>query len=1085
MNGMSDLVHICPNCGEENPSRFRMCGFCGTSLGASAVPQDLRKTVTIVFSDLKGSTSLGESLDPESLREVMSRYFDEMRAVLERHGGTVEKFIGDAVMAVFGIPRLHEDDALRAVRAASEMQAALRRLNSELRERWGVELSNRTGVNTGEVVAGDPAAGQRLVTGDAVNVAARLEQAAGPNEILIGEPTQRLVREAVDVEAVEALPLKGKAEPVAAFRLLGVRRNPWLGRRFDAPLVGRDGELTTLLEALATTRRTDRPRLVTVVGEAGVGKSRLILELIDRAGPAVRTLSGRCLSYGEGITYWALGEIVRQAAQIDEADTSEVAAGRVSALLAGDPEAAQRIEAAIGLSAASFEAADTAWAARRLFESIAAAGPLIVHFEDIHWAEPTLLDLIETVCRTAEGAPILFLCSTRHDLFDARPEWDANVEDALRVELEPLTPADSDQIVENLLGGDAVPPALRRRIRDAAGGHPLYIEQYFSMLVDDGHLQRTDAGWKLAVDAGSLGVPASVAALLTARIDRLDPDERAVVERGSVIGLAFYRSAVEELSSEAERPTVGPLLLRVTARHLIRPVDEFFANEETFEFRHVLIREAAYGTILKRGRAELHERFADWLERVMAVRQLELEEILGYHLEQAHRYRAELGPLDLHARAVGARAAQRLASAGRRAFARGDMPASANLLNRAIALLPEADGERVELLCDLAEALLDLGELEAAEEASRQAIAGGTLLGDERLIAAGGLARQLVRFVTDSEDWTDAVNAEVERSIPVLERIGDHGNLARAWRLLGSVHGRMCRYAEAERAAERAIDHARLAGDARQETRNLPAYAMSALYGPMPVENAIARCEQLLEQAPGDLRAEGIVRCTLAHLQAMVGRFDEARRQYRLGRERFVRLGGQLLIASTSLDSGRVELLAGDPDAALGELQPDHDALEAMGERYLRSTLAGLIARAHLDAGRPEEAGRYAASCRALAAPDDTEAQALWRGVQARLLAAGDAETATADSEPAAVVAERLAREAVEATRVTDSPGIQAAALADLAWVLLSIGRDADADATWTDARALLEAKGNVVAAVALDPRASGALVIGSATTQG
>ena len=361
--------------------------------------------MTIVFSDLKGSTNLGEALDSEALREVMSRYFDGMRAVLERHGGTVEKFIGDAVMAVFGLPRLHEDDALRAVRAAADMQQALERINLELERRYGVVLVNRTGVNTGEVVAGDPSTGQRLVTGDAVNVAARLEQAAPETQILLGEPTYRLVRDAVVVEEMEPLPLKGKTEPVAAYRLVAVRGSEAIPRHLDAPMIGRGQELGQLLDAFRDVNRLRRPRVVTILGDAGVGKSRLIGEFLARVSKQAGVVHGRCLSYGEGITFWPLGDIVRGAAGISDEDSSDQAYAKVAALLSQEPLAAERVAAAIGLTAASYELNETFWAARRLFESMAVERPLVIHFEDIHWAEPTFLELIEQAVGIAEDAP--------------------------------------------------------------------------------------------------------------------------------------------------------------------------------------------------------------------------------------------------------------------------------------------------------------------------------------------------------------------------------------------------------------------------------------------------------------------------------------------------------------------------------------------------------------------------------------------------------------------------------------------------------------------------------------------------------
>jgi tetratricopeptide (TPR) repeat protein len=650
-------------------------------------------------------------------------------------------------------------------------------------------------------------------------------------------------------------------------------------------------------------------------------------------------------------------------------------------------------------------------------------------------------------------APILVVCSARHDLLEAHPDWAEAVEGATRIALEPLTGDEAGMILDHLLGGASLPADARRRITDAAAGHPLYVEQFLSMLIDDGRLRPGPGAWVLDLGEAELAMPPTISALLTARIDRLDPSERAVAERGAVIGTTFYRGAVEELAPEPMRDQVGPLLLDLTGKRLVRPADEFFANEETFQFRHALIGEAAYNGLLKRARAELHERFADWLERVTVARQLELEEILGYHLEQAYRYRSELGPLDPEGQTLAVRAAQRLAAAGRRAFARGDMPAASNLLGRAVALLPETNVERQSLQCDLAEALLDLGELAEAERVADQAIGVAERLGDQRRVIDASLVRLLVRFVTDSDGWSDAALSEANRAIPVLEEFGDHASLAKAWRLLGSVYGMACRYGEAEHAIGQSIDHARLAGDRRQEVRVLPHYATSALYGPTPVSLALERCEQILAQEPGDLRAEGMIRCTLAQLRAMRGEFAEARRLYRLGRETFTQLGGKLLIASTSLDSGRVELMAGNPEAAIRELAPDEAALEQIGERYLRSTIAGLLARAEELSGRLDDADAHAMICEELAAPDDVESQAQWRGVRARLLARlGEV-----------ALAEQRAREAVELTRTTEDVVMQADAMLDLAAVLEAAGDHDGASLAAGEAAALYEGKGHLV----------------------
>jgi class 3 adenylate cyclase len=393
----------CPACGHASPDGFRFCGNCGSPLAHDAAAgRQVRKTITVVFCDLAGSTALGERLDPESLQRVMTQYFRRMREVLERHQGTVEKFIGDAVVGVFGVPLLHEDDALRAVRAAVELQAALAELNKELERDWGVTLQLRTGVNTGEVVSGSAAADSALVLGDAVNVAARLEQAAAPAEVLIGQTTWQLVRDAVTAEPVAPLALKGKAAQVAAWRLLGVTPDiPGHARRRDVPLVGREPQRRLLLDAFDRVVAERACRLVTVLGATGVGKSRLVDEALDSIGERATILSGRCLSYGEGITYWPVAEVIRQAAGIARDDSLPAAQGKLAALLAGREQAeriASRIAGLVGFTeAAGGGSQETFWAVRKLFEHLASRRPLVVALDDLHWAEPTLLDLVEYV----------------------------------------------------------------------------------------------------------------------------------------------------------------------------------------------------------------------------------------------------------------------------------------------------------------------------------------------------------------------------------------------------------------------------------------------------------------------------------------------------------------------------------------------------------------------------------------------------------------------------------------------------------------------------------------------------------------
>ena len=708
-----------PECGQENPEGFRFCGACGASLEAVPAPRETRKTVTVVFSDVTGSTALGEQLDPESLRRVMGRYFDEMKAVVESHEGTVEKFIGDAVMAVFGIPVVHEDDALRAVRAAAEMRERLAALNEELERDWGVRIDVRTGVNTGEVVAGDPSGGQRFATGDAVNVAKRFEEAAPANEILLGATTYRLVRDAVEVEQVADLTLKGKSAPVDAFRLLSIEPGAaGRARRLDSPMVGRERERTALHQAYERAAGERACHLFTVLGTAGVGKSRLVSEFLDGLGERATVVHGRCLPYGEGITFWPLREVIRTLYGEDFPST-------IRARLAGDENAeliAERLGAALGHVESIGPTDETSWAVRKLFEALARERPFVVVFDDLQWAAPTFLDLVEHIADWSRDAPILLVCLARPELLEGRPRWSGGKFNATSVLLEPLNEAESGELVGNLLGRAQLAGEVRARVMNAAEGNPLFVEEMFAMLIDDGLLERSNGDWVPTGDLATVTVPPTIQALLSARLDRLGPTERAVSERASIEGKVFHRGAVVELSSEEIRSEVGSHLEALVRKELVRPDHAQFPGEDAFRFRHQLIRDAAYDAMSKELRAELHEQFAAWLENAAGDRVLEYEEILGFHLEQAYRYRAELAPVDEAARDLASRAAERLSSAGEHARLRGDMAAAADLLDRAASLLPNDDARRRKLLPALLDATIEAGQLSRASDAVTEAL---------------------------------------------------------------------------------------------------------------------------------------------------------------------------------------------------------------------------------------------------------------------------------------------------------------------------------------------------------------------------
>jgi class 3 adenylate cyclase/tetratricopeptide (TPR) repeat protein len=1041
-------VQICPGCGEENPDKFRLCGFCGTPLAPELPPQEVRKTVTIVFSDLKGSTAMGEKLDSEAVREVMTRYFDEMRAALERHGGVVEKYIGDAIMAVFGLPRVHEDDAVRAVRAALEMRARLAELNEEIEQRWGVTIGNRTGVNTGEVVAGDPAAGQRLVTGDTVNTAARLEQAAPTNEVLVGEPTYRLVRHAVSVEPVEPLELKGKAERVPAYRLVSVEETDIVERDHGRPLVGRTRELEILRGELETAVRESSCRLATIVAQAGVGKSRLIEEFASQVEPEARILRGRCLSYGRGITFWPLVQIVGDAAGIREDDTPDQARAKVAAVAgSGADDIVARIASAIGLGEADFPLDEVFWATRKLLEIQAAEQPLVVIFEDIHWAEPAFLDLIENLAATASNVPLLLLCATRPDLLEHRASW--SDESSVAVELTPLSDEESAQVVEHLLGAAPIADSVRSRIIQAADGNPLFVEQLLSMLIDDGLLRREGDSWVAAGDLQELAIPGTIQALLAARLDLLSSEERAVIEPAAVIGLAFAQRAVEELAPEAVRADVGAHLGTMTDKQLVR-ADRTEA-ELDHRFEHILIRDAAYQGVLKRARATLHERFADWAEAMNRDRdrQTEFDEILGYHLEQAYHYFSELGPLDDHGIELGRRAAAKLAPAGRRAFARGDMAAAANLLRRARELLPERDPTRLELLPDLAEVMTEIGEFAWGVVFVDEARAAAQELGDPRLEAHATLGRLLIGRFEDDAAWGEEVVAETGRVIELLEPTDDHVGLAKAYRLLCLAHGTASRFADFRAAGELDLHHSSLAGDRRGQTRAVTARAIAASYGPEPVPSAIATCEEALTRAAGNRRSEAIVMSYLAELEALRGSFDRARELCRNARSLLEDAGAGVQASAISGRIGPIELLAGDAAAAEAELRSGYESLTGIGEVYFASTIAASLSEALFVQGRHDEADAFSRKAEELAPEDDVWTQAAWRSVRAKVLAdRGQSREAI-----------ELAEQAVELLRATDAPVWRADGLCDSAYVLEDAGRIDDARVALEEALALYEQK--------------------------
>jgi class 3 adenylate cyclase len=922
-----------------------------------AAPHEVRKTVTVLFCDVTGSTALGESTDPEALRGLLARYFEQMKAIVERHGGTVEKFIGDAVMAAFGIPVAHEDDALRACRAAVEMRDALP----------GLGINGRIGVNTGEVVAGTE---ERLATGDAVNVAARLEQAASPGEVLIGAETIGLVRAIVDAEPVKPLTLKGKTDPVQAFRLVSLLATP--ERSHESRFVGRERELRSIAEAWERASLEQRCELATVVGEAGVGKSRLVAEALRSIDG--RVVRGRCLPYGDGITYWPVVEVVKQ---LDA--------------LPSDPAADSSIRSLLGELEQGTSAEEIAWAFRKLLEEQA---PLVVLFDDVQWGEETFLDLVEGVGLLSSGAPLLILCIARPELLERRPGWPV----ALR--LEPL-PADA---VDELIG-DQVPDALRERIAATAGGNPLFVTEMLT----------------LATETKAVEVPPSLRALLAARLDQLDPAERRVLERGAVEGEVFHRGAVQALTPEEVQIT--PRLAALTRKQLIRPDRSQLPGDDAFRFRHLLLRDAAYDALSKTLRADLHDRFAAWLEdrgRDLA----ELDEIVAYHLEEAARYKRDLGQSD---RALSLRAGERLATAGRRALWRDDERAAARLLVRAVELTRPLQLD-VSLELDLAQALWAEPQqaAEVAEQAAERAAAAGDVAGQAVCRAVAALHRAQL------EDWAspDELEALALTALPLLEQAGDHAGLVHVWNVLGyGVANVRNRPDDWVRATEESLRHARLAG--RQSPSN--PYLVTALaVGPRPADEALATLERLD-------RVSALSGLGRAWFLAMLGRFDEA---WPLADESYARMREYSRGRWGEWAMAEIAALAEEHETARRRLRELCDWLEESRQFSILATYAPRLGRELCALGRYEEAEATARLGRDLGSEHDTWTQGLWRQVQARVHASCGEHAE----------AERLAREAVGLWEETEGLFLQGDALYDLAEVHAAAGRHDEAAAALGEA---------------------------------
>jgi DNA-binding SARP family transcriptional activator/tetratricopeptide (TPR) repeat protein len=959
-----------------------------------------RRRLTLLLAGL----SLPGRADPEVAARILTRAREAVRDVLRQHEVVVEEPLGDIVVGAFGLPASHEHDPLHALRVAGELPRVLAES----------EVSLRIAIDTGNVLATD----DRLVDDQIAGWMMQLKEAAREGDVVLGEGTRRLVGGAVELQ---------ESRTPGAWKVVSFDPSAEaIERRFDVPLVGRDAEIARLREAFAWVGDTRSAHLLTVLGAAGIGKSRLALEFANVLAADARVLVGRCLEYGSG-AFWPLAEMVRSAA----GETTRVALERLLSDVDDSRLVVDQLTAALGREQGA-SAEDAFWAFRRLFAALARDRPLVLVFEDLHWAEERLLDFVEELVEWGEGASILVLCLARPELLDERPSWGGGRLDAESIRLDPLSASGSEALIESL--DQQLSEEARRSILGRAEGNPLFIEQMVALFEED-------------PDMAKEAVPPSIQAVLAARLDRLAPDERAVLERASVIGLEFSIDAVANLSVEAERADVGDIIRRLVRKELVRPALPEIPGGE-FRFRHILIRDTAYGSVLKETRAELHEQFAAWLEQTVGLRATEVEEVLGYHLEQAYLYRRELDASDDCLPELAARAGELLAAAGRRARARSDMRAATGLLSRALALLPTHHRIRGDLFADLAAAFRLSGQWPLALKSLEEGRAAALAHGDRALHASLVVDHLQHRMHTEPDLTVEDLLMLGSRALHSLTTLKDQ---QRAGRVLGFLAWCYALSGRAEEAERMVTAVSRMtARDDPGASNLLPSLW---LYGPLPVQQAATRCEALMERDSSPRTVASCLRC-LAVLKAMVGRFDDARSLAIQAEALVSELGLEVIAAASSTILGTIELLKGDAASSEEILRNGFERLSSLGETMYSSELGVQLARALYAQQRDEEAWQVI-QVGARATVSDVAVPVYKAGIRAKLLARRGVRDESI----------QLAHEAIEIAERTDFIDLQGDALMDLAEVLRFIDDFEKAHESASAALDLYHQKGNLVSA--------------------
>jgi predicted ATPase/DNA-binding SARP family transcriptional activator len=986
-----------------------------------------RRPVTVLCVSLQVASSPGAALDPEAYGAVHEHVVAALTAVLERHSGKLAASDGEHLMGVFGVAVVHEDDALRAARASLEAREALTAEAGVLPRDYGASLVCRFGLATGEVLVGGP--GPLGFAGDVGVRAVTLAGAAGPGEILLSQQTRLLAAGAIETGAA------GPDRFLLRSAQVGLRP---LAVRLDVPLVGRDEELRRLDAAYVRAIRERVTMTVTVTGEAGLGKTRLVQEFAGRLGPEAHVLIGRCLPYGEGITFWPLREVIRQAGSGD--DSIE----RVSELLAGEADAAavaEQLHRALGSgSQGRTAAAEIFWAARRLLEVLARDRAVLVVFEDLHWAEPTFLDLVESLALGPGRAAVVVVCIARPEVLDQRPTWTAETDRSGSIQLAPLGDEPAAALLDSLSGGHRIAPSTRARLIDTAGGNPLYLEQLAVSISEQNGSDIRPA------------LPPTIQALLSARLQRLGPGASSVLVRAAIVGKDFGERELRELLPIEARAPLSRNLQTLVAKGLVQsgpgrsPYDEY-------SFRHILIQEAAYHSIPKSLRAELHRRYGDWLEALAADPFPGRSEILGYHLEQSVRYRTELWPADPEAAALAHRAAGHLETAGYAAHDRGDDVAAVNLLERTATLLPGDAPVLGRLHTILGTALIEAGQFEKAQAALDHAQRITAASGDERQHAHARVETLLLRLQMSP----DEAEMEIARALPELRRefeaSKDDLGICRTLQLQAALQWNHARSGAAEDAWLRAANYARKVNDQRQVADIAGWLSSAALWGPTPAAEGIKRCQDYLDEIGNHPIGKAEILMNLAGLYAMQDDFASAYATLDTAKSLLETLGSTMTAAITQ-QAALIAMLAGDPATAESYLQLQYDSLYSMGERRFLATTAATLARAIAAQGpsRYDEAIRLINISQEAVAGEDLSTQAIARGVFARILADRGSHRE----------AEEHARSAVALSAQTDLLSEHADTLLELSHVLAAAGQISEAHSAATEALDLHQIKGNL-----------------------